>query len=126
MFIGLLVLTGIAFAAISIVSHRTGGEDSHGSIIGSQTAITQPVPVIPPDTILQVRIFENVPLDEIVTEIALYYNKVADIQNQQAHELRLYYKWNRKDDIRMIVEDLNHFDHVHLTVEGNRLTVKPR
>jgi hypothetical protein len=66
-----------------------------------------------------------VPLDEIITEMALYYNKVVDIQNGQAHELRLYYKWDRQDDIGSIVEDLNHFDHVTLTVEGDRLTVKP-
>ena len=127
MFVGVLMLSGIAFATIHIVSHRAGGEDNqrNRSIIGSQTTITQPVPVILPDTIPQPRIFENVPLDEIITEMALYYNKVVDIQNGQAHELRLYYKWDRQDDIGSIVEDLNHFDHVTLAVEGDRLTVKP-
>ena len=126
-FMGVLMLSGIAFATIHIVSHRAGGEDNqrNRSIIGSQTTITQPVPVILPDTIPQSRIFENVPLDEIITEMALYYNKVVDIQNGQAHELRLYYKWDRQDDIGSIVEDLNHFDHVTLAVEGDRLTVKP-
>ena len=126
-FMGVLMLSGIAFATIHIVSHRVGGEEDqrNRSIIGSQTTIMQPVPVILPDTIPQPRIFENVPLDEIITEMALYYNKVVDIQNGQAHELRLYYKWDRQDDIGSIVEDLNHFDHVTLTVEGDRLTVKP-
>ena len=126
-FMGVLMLSGIAFATIHIVSHRVAGEENqrNRSIIGSQTTITQPVPVILPDTIPQPRIFENVPLDEIITEMALYYNKVVDIQNGQAHELRLYYKWDRQDDIGSIVEDLNHFDHVTLTVEGDRLTVKP-
>lgn len=127
MFVGVLMLSGIAFAAIHIVSQRVGGEENHGdrSMIGSQTTITRPVPVIPTDTIPQPRIFENVPLDEIVTEMALYYNKVVDIQNEQAHDLRLYYKWDRQNDIGSIVEDLNHFDHVNLVVEGDRLTVKP-
>lgn len=126
-FMGVLMLSGIAFATIHIVSHRVEGEENqrNRSIIGSQTTITQPVPMILPDTIPQSRIFENVPLDEIITEMALYYNKVVDIQNGQAHELRLYYKWDRQDDIGSIVEDLNHFDHVTLTVEGDRLTVKP-
>jgi ferric-dicitrate binding protein FerR (iron transport regulator) len=126
-FIGVLMLAGIAFAAIHIVSHRVGGEENHGdsSMIGSQTTITRPVPVISQDTIPQPHLFENVPLDEVVKEMALYYNKVVDIQNEQAHELRLYYKWDRKDDIGTIVEDLNHFDHVNLAVEGDRLIVKP-
>lgn len=127
MFVGVLMLSGIAFAAIHIVSQRVGGEENHGdrSMIESQTTITRPVSVIPTDTIPQPRIFENVPLDEVVAEIALYYNKVADIQNEQAHDLRLYYKWDLQDDIGSIVEDLNHFDHVNLVVEGDRLTVKP-
>lgn len=126
-FMGVLMLSGIAFATIHIVSHRVGGEDNQSdkSMIEPQTTITQPVPVILPDTIPQPRIFENVPLDEIITEMALYYNKVVDVQNGQAHELRLYYKWDRQDDIGSIVEDLNHFDHVTLAVEGDRLTVKP-
>ena len=127
MFIGVLMLSVIAFAAIHIVGQRVGGEENHGdrSMIGPQTTITRPVPVILPDTITQPRIFENVPLDDIVTEIALYYNKVADIQNEQAHELRLYYKWDRKDDVEDIIEELNHFDNVTLAVEGDRLIVKP-
>ena len=127
MFIGILMLSGIAFAAIHIVSQRVGGEENHGdrSIIQQEDRPAQSVPVILPDTITQPRIFENVPLDEIIAEMALYYNKVVDIQNKQAHELRLYYKWDRKDDIGSIVEDLNHFDHVTLAVEGDRLTVKP-
>ena len=127
MFIGILMLSGIAFAAIHIVSQRVGGEENHGdrSIIQQEDRPAQSVPVILPDTIPQPRIFENVPLDRIIAEMALYYNKVADIRNEQAHELRLYYKWDRKDDIGSIVEDLNHFDHVTLTVEGDRLTVKP-
>ena len=81
--------------------------------------------MISSDTIPQPRIFENVALDEIVAEIAQYYNKVADIQNNQAHELRLYYKWNRGNDIRSIIDDLNHFNHVNLAVEDDRLIVKP-
>ena len=126
-FMGVLMLSAIACATIHIVSHRAGGEENqrNRSIIEPQTTITQPVPVILPDTIPQPRIFENVPLDEIITEMALYYKKVVDIQNEQAHELRLYYKWDRQDDIGSIIEDLNHFDHVTLAVEGDRLTVKP-
>jgi len=127
MFIGILMLSGIAFAAIQIVGQRVGEGENHGdrSMIQQEDRTTPSVPVILSDTIPQPRVFENVPLDEIVTEMALYYNKVVDIQNEQAHDLRLYYKWDRKDDIGSIVEDLNHFDHVTLAVEGDRLTVKP-
>ena len=54
-----------------------------------------------------------------------YYYKVADIRSAQAHELRLYYKWERKDKLEDVINDLNHFDHVSLTVEGDKLIVNP-
>ncbi len=77
------------------------------------------------DSIPQTRIFENVPLDEMVSELASYYNKVADVQNAQAHDLRLYYKWELKDKIENVMDDLNHFDHVNLVLEDDKLIVKP-
>ena len=127
MFVGVLMLSGIAFAAIHILSHNTGGKENHedNPMIQQKDSIVQSDAVILQDTIPQPCLFENVPLDEVVTEMASYYNKVVDIRNEQAHELRLYYKWDRKDDIRSVVGDLNHFDHVSLAVEGDRLIVKP-
>ena len=77
------------------------------------------------DSIPQTRIFENAPLDEMITEIAHYYNKVADIESEEAHELRLYYKWEPKDALEDVVADLNHFDHVSLAIEDDKLIVKP-
>ena len=129
-FIGVLMLSGITFAAISIISMNkpAAGEDLQSQTHERRTDHSHQQTTDneqPTDTIPLTRIFENAPLDEIITEMALYYNKVADIQNEQAHELRIYYKWNRKNDIESIVEDLNHFDHVNLAVEEDRLTVKP-
>ena len=126
--IGVLMLSGIAYAAIHIISNVGGDMKSQTQ----QTQVSSQQPQRPnpakeeiTDSIPQTRIFENVPLDEMVSELALYYNKVADIQNAQAHDLRLYYKWERKDKIEDVVDDLNHFDHVNLVLEDDKLIVKP-
>ena len=138
-FIGLLMLSGIAYAAVRIVSSSRsqqtevcgnhGGNQGDRSLDSDGKAVDQgPVPLIPPvtpDSIPQIRIFENAPLDEMITEIAHYYNKVADIESEEAHELRLYYKWEPKDAIEDVVADLNHFDHVSLAIEDDKLIVKP-
>lgn len=125
--VGVLMLSGIAYAAIHIVSHGEEDQKSPAQetqvITQSQQAIDQPAESL--DSIPQTRIFENVPLDEMVNELALYYNKVADVQNQQAHELRLYYKWEQKDELTSVVDDLNHFEHVSLVIEEDKLIVKP-
>ena len=61
----------------------------------------------------------------MIPEIAQYYNKVADIESEEAHKLRLYYKWEPTDALEDVVADLNHFDHVSLAIEDDKLIVKP-
>lgn len=127
-FVGLLMLSGIAYAAIHIASNigkdlKSPTQETQITNSSQQDDINLPAEVT--DSIPPTRIFENMPLDEMVNELAIYYNKVADIQNPKAHEVRLYYKWERKDELESVVNDMNHFDHVNLTLEEDKLIVKP-
>jgi len=127
--IGVLMLSGIAYAAVHIISRNAGVDEETPTHevqnINSPLNDDAIVETFTTDSIPQTRIFENTPLDEMVSEIAHYYNKVADIQSKEAHELRLYYKWEPKDALESVVDDLNHFDHVNLAIEGDKLVVKP-
>ena len=127
--IGVLMLSGIAYAAVHIISRNAGVDEETPTHevqnINSPLNDDAIVETFTTDSIPQTRIFENTPLDEMVSEIAHYYNKVADIQSEEAHELRLYYKWDPKDALENVVDDLNHFDHVNLAIEGDKLVVKP-
>ncbi len=127
--IGVLMLSGIAYAAVHIISRNAGVDEETPTHevqnINSPLNDDAIVETFTTDSIPQTRIFENTPLDEMVSEIAHYYNKVADIQSKEAHELRLYYKWDPKDALEKVVDDLNHFDHVNLAIEGDKLVVKP-
>lgn len=127
--IGVLMLSGIAYAAVHIISRNAGVDEETPTHevqnINSPLNDDAIVETFTTDSIPQTRIFENTPLDEMVSEIAHYYNKVADIQSKEAHELRLYYKWDPKDALENVVDDLNHFDHVNLAIEGDKLIVKP-
>ena len=127
--IGVLMLSGIAYAAVHIISRNAGVDEETPTHevqnINSPLNDDAIVETFTTDSIPQTRIFENTPLDEMVSEIAHYYNKVADIQSKEAHELRLYYKWDPKDALENVVDDLNHFDHVNLAIEDDKLIVKP-
>ena len=127
--IGVLMLSGIAYAAVHIISRNAGVDEETPTHevqnINSPLNDDAIVETFTTDSIPQTRIFENTPLDELVNEIAHYYNKVADIQSKEAHELRLYYKWDPKDALENVVDDLNHFDHVNLAIEDDKLIVKP-
>ena len=125
--IGVLMLLGIAYAAVHIISRNAGVDEETPTHevqnINSPLNDDAIVETFTTDSIPQTRIFENTPLDEMVSEIAHYYNKVADIQSKEAHELRLYYKWDPKDALENVVDDLNHFDRVCLTVKDDKMIV---
>ena len=126
MFISILVLSGIAYAAIHIVSQsrQTQQTEQTSVKVRHQQTITESQ-AAPVDTLALTYVFENVPLDEIIKDIVLYYHKAADIKSEKAHNLRLYYKWDRTATIESVVDDLNHFNHVNISIEDNKLIVNP-
>ncbi len=127
MFVGILMLSGIAFAAIRIVTTSNHSQKDVETELTNNSMSSQPSVLSPQnsegDSIPSVRLFENTPLDEMVSEIAHYYHLEADIQSKEAHELRLYYRWELKDAIESVMDDLNHFDRVCLTVEDDKMIV---
>lgn len=127
MFISILVLSGIAYAAIRIASQsqeQPQQTEQTSLKVQHQRTMTEDLSA-PVDTLAQTYVFENVPLDEMVKDIVLYYHWVADIKSEQAHAIRLYYKWDRTATIESVVEDLNHFNHVNISIEDNKLIVNP-
>ena len=127
--VGVLMLSGIAYAAISIV-HRDHADEVETPV--EQTIAAKPSQEIHETPIAvqkenadSIRIFTDKPLDELVNELATYYNKVAEIHDAEAHDVRLYYKWNRNSRAEDVVGELNHFDHVNLSIENDKLIVNP-
>ena len=73
--IGVLMLSGIAYAAIHIISNvgvNMKSQPQETQVLSQQPQRpTQSIEEIT-DSIPQTRIFENVPLDEVASELALY------------------------------------------------------
>ena len=125
MFIGVLFMTGIAFAAIHIIKQNTVAQEMKQV---EQPVIQQPVSTgtVNNDTIAQTEpvIFDNVTLDSIAKEIADYHHIEVDLQNELAKQLRFYFVWKQDDDLQEVVEKLNMFDHVDMTIENGKLIVR--
>ena len=121
-FIGVLMLSGIALAAIHIVRQQAADK-------AKTTASHQPV--VPADTIstdtaavAETVVFDNVSLDSIAKRIAAYHHLPMEIENDEARQLRFYYAWNQKDGLQEVVEKLNMFEHVTMVVENGKLIVR--
>ena len=68
-------------------------------------------------------IFDNEPLEVIMKQIGDFYGYQIDFKNYNAKSLRLYYRWNQASSIQEIVESLNNFEQIHLTIEGNTIKI---
>ena len=124
-FIGLLMLSGIAYAAIHIVgsSRSQQAVENQGDRSLDSVQNHGPVPLIL-HPIPEPKTFENVPLKDITAELASFYHIATEVRNDETAALRLYYPWNPQIPLRQVVEELNRFEKVHLTLTSDTLIIE--
>ena len=120
-FIGLLMLSGIAYAAIHIVSSSRSQQavENQGDRSLDSVQNHGPVPLIP-----EPKTFENVPLKDITAELASFYHIATEVRNGETAALRLYYPWNPQMPLQQVVEELNRFEKVNLTLTNDTLIIE--
>ena len=130
---GFVLISGIAFAAIHTYIKRSQEPiqvtaDTHPEVIKSDSAkqvaakdsLTHPKPEKPAIH----KIFENVAFEQMISEIASYYDLQVKFENNEDKTLRLYYEWNSHSSIENIVKELNQFENVNIELQQNELIVK--
>ena len=127
-FIGVLLASGIAFAAIQIVRNISTSKTQQPTT--EQTADIEPVISLPADTIkadtipVEPYIFNNVPLDSMLTAIAAAHGVQVEFENDATRELRFHFVWKREDSLARVVEKLNTFEAVNIGMEDKTLVVR--
>jgi hypothetical protein len=123
--IGVLFMTGVVFAAIRVIRNNTSIQKTEQKELPvvQQTVSTDTVNTT---TIVESEpvIFDNISLDIITKEIAAYYKTEMDLQNEQAKQLRFYFVWKQDDSLQEVVEKLNMFEQVDITIENDKLIVR--
>ena len=126
MFVGILMLSGIAFAAIQIVSHYNEPKEQNTRVVNnSQPSISSPQ-IAESDTIAaaQPRLYDNVPLGDIFDELSDYYHVKVVYQNEDAPRLRLFYQWKPEYTLEKVVEMLNNFEWIQIQPENDTLFIR--
>ena len=126
-FIGLLFVSGIAFAAVHIVRNNMNavGED-----VKSPTQETQisdlHLHAFPTDTPVTVPpvVFENVTLDSILPQIARHYGYTVSFRSDKSKPLRLFLTWNPQDSIQKVTDKLNLFEQIHIMLDEQTMIVE--
>lgn len=124
--VGILMLSGIAYAAIHYTRNRETKQQTEYAVTEQSTNKVAKETTMSPDStvVAQPKTFENVPLKDIVEEIAAYHHLKVEVRNGEAAALRLYYPWNPQMAFRQVVEELNRFEKVQLTVRENVIVIE--
>ena len=130
---GFVLISGIAFAAIHTYIKRSQEPtqvtaDTHPEVVKSDSAkqvaakdsLAHPKPEKPAIH----KTFENVAFEQMISEIASYYDLQVKFENNEDKTLRLYYEWNSHSSIENIVKELNQFENVNIELQQNELIVK--
>lgn len=69
-------------------------------------------------------IFRENTLSEILRNISDHYSCELVFKAPSSGNLRLYFKWDRNQKLADVIEMLNNFDHINITLDDNTLTVE--
>ena len=126
-FIGVLLVSGIAFAAIQIVRYAQQNTPKTEEVINTpKSANVTPADTLTTDTIAtpQPIIYDNIPLEKMLPEIAAHYDAKVTFVNDEARGLRFRFVWNPQKGIGQVVSDLNQFERLTVTLKDNQITVE--
>ena len=130
-----LVVSGITFAAIHLVtrSHQSSDKNNTELVASSKDSIQQ---VSAPQksntgekadsaTLTQLPlVYENAELQNILTPIAEHFHLQVTYQNESARHIRLFLQLEKNMSLDDIIELMNHFEKVNIRHEGQTLIVE--
>ena len=127
LFIGVLILSGITYAAIHMISSNPQSEQVDQTVAVDNT---QPLTIntqqseSADSTIIQPVVFENAELGRILQEIASFYQCEVVYKKEKAKRVRLFFTWDKKQSLDQVVETFNKFERFHIAKENQKLIVE--
>ena len=129
--IGILFTAGVAFAAIHIVRHFVGEDVKSPTQEVQIPNSSQPSPALPTDTVktdttttTKPIVFDNVALDKMLPQIASYYNKEVEFQNEEARQLRFYFVWKQDETLDVVLHRFNLFESITVELKSDKIVVE--
>ena len=128
LFIGAVFTAGVAFAAIQMVMNvsKPAPEPTKTEAPAAAPKAVQPKDEAPADTVVAEKsvTFDNITLEQILTQIAAHYKAEVEFENEDARSYRLFIKWNSDEPLERIVERLNNFESINIELKDHKMTVK--
>ena len=125
-FIGILMVTGMAVAAIHFWGSSSSTKDEQIEAAQVENVKENPSAVNVDEQVAEVTpvVFENAELATILDEIAAYHKLQPVYKNEESKHIRLYFTWDKSTKIEDVIATFNKFERIHITQEKQQLIVE--
>ena len=124
-FIGILMLSGISFAAIHIIRGQEAQDRQQETVAVAPTQrSTVNAQQTEPDLQANPVVFEDAELKAILSEVAAFYQVEVVYKSEPSKHVRLYFTWDKKQSLDDIIGTFNKFERICITHENQKLIVE--
>lgn len=126
-FIGILLVSGIAFAAIHFVrqSQKTEATEQEDTTAVANSPLSTRHSSLQSDTVtVQPVVYDNIPLEKMLPEIAAHYDVKVTFVNDEARQLRFYFVWKQDETLDAVLHRLNLFESVTVQLKSDKIVVE--
>ena len=121
-FVGAVVMAGLLFAAVRPFLNSPSEAENASSAGDEAPSLTEGQG----EGLLQegLVVFQDAPLDSILTVVAQHYGKVVLFRNEEVRTMRLIMTWQPADSLGEFIGRLNMFEGLQLTLQADTLIVE--
>ena len=116
LFIGVLMLSGITYAAVHIISSSQETQRPKTEAIVNTKPQKASYEQAEQDSTLQKSIvYEDAELVTILDDIATFYEVEPVYKKETSKHIRFYFTWDKKQDLDTIIDTFNKFERINIT-----------
>ena len=126
MFVGVLMLSGIAFAAVQIMNSSSQKAQEEQTIATANTphSTLNSQHAAQDNTKTKPIVYEDTELATILSDIATFHQVEIVYKNEASKHIRLYFTWDRQQSIDDLTDTFNKFERIHITRDNQKLLVE--
>ena len=125
-FVGVLMLSGITYAAIHFIGGSSQKAQEPQTVItdNAQRPATEAQPTDNNSTELKTVVYEDTELATILNDIAKFYQVETVYKKEDTKHIRLYFTWDKQLKLDDIIDLFNKFERFQITQENQKLIVE--
>ena len=116
-FIGILLITGVAFAAYHLMTQRATKENVQAVEDNSMLSSSNAQSATPVH-------FDDVRLDSILAVVSAHYGKTTHFRSDEAKAMKFIMTWVPDSSLTKVIDGLNMFDRLQLTLSEDTIFVE--